>query len=76
MTTCGYEISFPVFALSYDEIYTLCMADAQEVVDGTTEESIQLAVRSSVSCVICYYCCGKLIYDCHRVTSANLMNAQ
>lgn len=23
LTTCGYEISPPVFALSYDEIYTL-----------------------------------------------------
>lgn len=37
-------------------------------------ESIQLAVRSVISCVICYHCCGRLIYDCHRVTSANLIN--
>lgn len=63
-----------MFAHSYDEIYTLYMADAQEVVSGTVLESIQLALRSVISCVICYHCCGRLIYDCHHVTSANLIN--
>jgi len=65
-----------VFALSYGEIYTLGMADAQEVVSGTTVESIQLPMCSVISCVICYHCCGRLIYDCQCVMSVNLMNGQ
>lgn len=65
-----------MFALSYGEIYTLCMADAQEVVGGTMAESIQLLMCSVIGCVICYHCCGRLIYDCHHVMSVNLMNGQ
>lgn len=74
--TLGYEFSSPLFALSYDEIYTLCTTDAQEVAGGMMVESIQLAVRTVLSCVIWYYCCVKLIYDCHHIMSANLMNVQ
>lgn len=65
-----------MFALSYDEIYTLCMADAQEVVGGMMVESIQLSMYAVISCVICYHCCRRLIYDCQRVMSVNLMNGK
>lgn len=65
-----------MFALSYDEIYTLCMVDAQEVVSGTMVESIQLPMHAVISCVIYYHCCGRLIYDCQHVMSVNLMNGQ
>lgn len=47
MTTLGYEFSFPLFALSYDEIYTPRVTDAQEVAGGMMAGSIQLAALTS-----------------------------
>lgn len=76
MTARGYEFSFPLFALGYDEIYTPRVTDAQEAAGGTMAGSIQLAPARIPSCVICNYCCGTLIYDGHRTMRAGLMSAQ
>lgn len=45
MTTRGYEFSFPLFALGYDEIYTPRVTDAQEAAGGAMAGSIQLAPK-------------------------------
>lgn len=54
MTTLGYEFSFPLFALGYDEIYTPRVTDAQEATGGMMAGSIQLSelVLSAIIVVV------------------------